>query len=595
MPQKKSDGRLRLSFVALLAAPGALVLACSDTITNDHHITNHYGDGGADDGPGAGAAGTPPVAGAGAGGTGDAGAGDGGDVGGAGGQAGGDTNEPQGGQGGEAAEGDPRYPDAPLANTKTDDLDLDLFSTPGNRYWLAVSEDQLKLINAEGQVGGGGCCGEGGIYQPGANSKPKWLDHLFVTTAGSSPRIADFGKVQASIVGQSSRYPWDASSIPNLDVDLDTFVEDQRLAGHDKLSFRNGQVGSIFRDRVATDIYRALGYPAPLAAYAWVQSNVWGPRISIPYTLVERYGAEFCARNEDELGGGCANLWQYNGDFNGDGFGGPKPGPIEPGVQSPFDSPESCQLDECDVDRAQELEAKLREVPPGDGFKAALADYVDWPAFHRYQCLSWVLSTNEDPLHNGVNNVLVERGDGKFQYLPHGLESSMSSNWRAGLRGERNALSRGCQQEASCWSDTLDVCEDVISELQALDPLAYLETIWSELEDNGMLRSSDKQNYAGLRRYFTERLENLPAELQAYRDGKVCDDPYVECNGVCVFDWQCQNPCFPPGGPIPISVGPIVGAGGAPAAGDVGFAGAAPVAGGAPIDCPIMLGYGVAP
>ncbi len=562
MPPIKSDARLRLSLVALLVAPAALALACGDTIHNRYNITNHYGDGGADgaEGGAAGEAGASSSPG-----------GEGGEVnapvggGGAGGDAGGD-----------ASTGDPRYPDAPTVTTSVDELPLELWE-PGNHYWFAVSDDQLKQMNEEGPGGGGD-----GIYRPGGGGKAKWVDHLFITTAGKRPQTADYGKVQARIVGNYSRFPWDANNIPNLNIDSDQFVEGQRIAGYEHLRFSNGQRGSIFRDRVAYDLYRMLDYPAPLVTYAWVGGNVWGPGIEIPYILVERYKRVFCRRYEEEFGGGCPNMWEYYGDFNqGDG-GGPKAGK----GASLFDDPENCQIGECDATRAKELEARLAEAPKGEGFKAALEEYVDWPAFHRFQCLSWVLSTSDDPIHASNNVVLVERGDGKFQFLPYSVDISLGfggGGWSVGLPGEGNALARGCQAEESCWQDTLDVCEQVITQLQELDPHAYLEGIWKELDDHGMLRPGDDGNYQGIYDYFTERLENLPKELEDYRTGEFCVYPQVDCHGTCVEYWECQEPCVPPK-PEPV---PLLGESGGVAGGD------APIGGGGPIECPMIVSYGV--
>jgi hypothetical protein len=520
-----SHAKLRLSFLALLAAPAALLLACGDEISH-YHEHNYYGEGGAGAEPGtAGKTGGTP------------------------------------GEGGAGGTVNP-YPDAPVANTAVADHELDIFGTMGNRYWFAVSDEQLEAMNG-GDVGGGPIF-EDGLYRPGGGGDAHWVDHLFITTAGDAPQTADYGQVQAKVVGQYSRFPWTPATIPNLNIDADQFIESQRIAGHEHLRFSNGQRGSIFRDKVAYDLYRMLDYPAPLTTYVWVQSNVWGPEISIPYTLIERYKRFFCGRYAEEFGGGCPNMWEFVGDFNGGDLGGGPipidieaadvgvPGPGGPGVGGPslFDSPDNCQIEECDSTRVKELEAKIAETPLGDGFKAALVDYIDWPAFHRFQCLSWVLSTSDDAIHAGNNVVLVEREDGLFQYLPYSVDISMGfgdGSWSVGLTGQ-NVLARGCQADASCWADTLDMCEDVINDLTALEPNKYLQKMYDELSVLGMLRPGDDGNFASVDNYFTERLANLPTELQQYRDGKICDYPMVECNGECVQEQECVDPCAP--GPI---------------------------------------------
>jgi hypothetical protein len=417
---------------------------------------------------------------------------------------------------------------------------------------------------------------------------PAWVDHLFITTAGDAPQTADYGKVQAKIVGNYSRFPWDADNIPNLNIDADEFVEGQRIAGYEHLRFSNGQRGSIFRDKLAYDLYRMLGYAAPLATYVWVSSNVWGrdasgAEIAIPYTLVERYKRTFCVRYADEFGGGCPNMWEFSGDFNGGGWGGPidgaKGGPIIGGDQpSLFDIPDNCQLDECETTRVKELEAVLRETPLGEGFKQALGEYIDWPAFHRFQCLSWVLSTTDDPIHTGSNNtVLVERADGLFQYLPYSVDISIGFGFggKAALWGQ-NVLARGCQADSSCWVDTLDVCEGIIADFTKLDPNKYAKSLYDALDASGMLRPGDDSTFQVIDNYFTERLANLPAELEQYRQGGgPCEPPYIDCDGQCVLPEQCY--CIPPEKP-PV----LLAEGGAPNDGD------------GPIQCPVIENYAIA-
>jgi hypothetical protein len=600
MIQLGSRGRTRLSVLGLLVAPGALALGCGDDITNHYDTHNYYTDGGAPPevpvtaGKAGSSAGKAPVELGGEGGMAPV------DLAGAGGAGGADPGG-AGGTGGDDSGIDPRYPDAPVADTALADFELDIFGTVGNRYWFAVSDEQRKAMNGNDQ--GGGCCFQDGLYTPGGSGKANWVDHLFVTTAGDAPQTADYGKVQAKVVGQYSRFPWEAQYIPNLNIDADQFVEEQRIAGYEHLRFSNGQRGSIFRDKLAYDLYRMLDYPAPLATWVWVESNVWGPNVSIPYTLVERYKRTFCDRYADAFGGGCPNMWEYAGsDFNqGDGGGG-KGGPILAAQFSAFDDPNICQMGKCDATRVKELEAKLGEAPRGEGFKAALVDYIDWPAFHRFQCLSWALSTGDDTLHNSNNSVLVERADGKFQYLPYSIDLSMGSYGHVPLRGQ-NVLATRCQEDPTCWADTLTMCEDVVNDLTTLKPNEYLASLYQVLEDNGMLRPGDEANFQGIDTYFNEALVSLPAELELYKSGTYCEYPYVNCGGQCILEWECS--CQPPPKePIPGAGGAGAVGGGAVGGGAVGggaVGGGEPIpggdigaGGGGPIICPVMDAYKIA-
>ncbi|WP_437756324.1 hypothetical protein [Sorangium sp. So ce1389] len=493
-----------------------------------------------------------------------------------------------GGAGGAPAD---EYPGAPVADTEVTELELDVFGAVGNRYWFAVSEEQLELMNES--TGGVGIpirdVGFGDIYSP-TGEDATFVDHLWVTTAGDDGKTADYGKVQVSVVGQSTMRPWTKRSIPNLNIDADEFVDQQRLGGFEHVRFNNGQVGSIFRERLTLEFYARLDYPAPLANYAWVSSNVWGADVSIPYIVVERYKKPFCERVESKLGGGCANMWEFVGDFAGDTPGGGDPRPIDvlPVGGSVFDDPGSCQLKKCENTRAKELEAAIVEAPAGEGFKAALASWVDWPAFHRFQCLSWVLATGDDALHNSNNVVLVERADGLFQYLPYSIDISLGQDWYpvVPLAGT-NSLARGCQSDPACWADTIAMCEDVIEDFAALDPNAVLKGIYEELSDHGMLRAGDEERYEALDAWITQQLEVLPVELERNRDEpQPCVAPQIDCGGYCGYPQDCWMGAAGAGGADPGAGGAGgFGAGGGDAgaggAGEVGAGGGDAGAGGA--------------
>ncbi|HEY6729161.1 MAG TPA: CotH kinase family protein [Polyangiaceae bacterium] len=544
----------RLPLPALVALPvAALQPACSDDHYHDHH---YYGSNG-----GSGAGGSSSV----------------------GGTSGGGTS----GTAGEGGAPQPDYPGAPVANAQVGEHDLDIFGVVGNRYWFAVSDEQLETMNAV--VGGGPIFDEplpnGDLYTPDGSEGTTYVDHLWITAAGKAGKTADYGKVQVKLVGQSTLRAWNRRSIPNLNVDVDEFIDEQRIDGFEHLRFNNGQVGSIFRERLVLELYAGLDYPAPLTTFAWVSSNVWGPELSVPYTLVERYKPSFCERWETQLGGGCVNMWEFAGDFAQDP-GYPEPIGGGPGlVPSIFDDPNNCQFDACDNTRVKELEQKMLETPEGEGYKAALADWIHWPSFHRFQCLSWVLATGDDALHNQNNVVLVERGDGRFQYLPYSVDISLGQEWYpvVTLPGN-NSTSRGCQSDPECWADTIETCEDVIADFAALDPEALLTSVYDELLAEGMLRPGDDRRYEFLRDWFSARLEALPDELESNREPPLtCEYGQVDCGGYCDYPYNCGGGCEPPVGEPAFAPG----AGGAAGADGGGEAGG-------PGECPPISAYSVA-
>jgi hypothetical protein len=361
-----------------------------------------------------------------------------------------------------------------------------------------------------------------------------------VSTPGEDAKTADFGKVQVKLVGESTGRPWTPESLPNFKIDSDEFVDGNRIGGVKHFRLNNAIIGSIFREKLTLDLYAKLGYPAPRANYAWVQSSVWGPEVEVPYVVVESYKPAFCKQREEQLNGGCVNMWEFPGDL---GYGG-------------LAYPENCQFSECDPTRATEFELEAVETPPGPGFKEALSEWLDWDAFHRFQCLSWILATGDDVLHNSNNFVLMERSDGKFQHLPYSIDISLGQEWypEVSLAGG-SLLAQGCQSDEQCWDDTIATCEVVLDEFIAANPIAMLDQNYALLAQQGMLRAGDDGRYQALSSYLARRIEELPIELEENREapppvGGFCDFPYIQCGDFCMLPEECLV-CEPEPEPVP--------------------------------------------
>ncbi|HWO09124.1 MAG TPA: hypothetical protein VNN80_06580, partial [Polyangiaceae bacterium] len=174
--------------------------------------------------------------------------------------------------------------------------------------------------------------------------------------------------------------------------------------------------------------------------------------------------------------------------------------------------------------------------------------WIDWAAFHRFQCLSWILQTGDDALHTLNNVVLVERVDGKFQLLPYSVDLSFGQGWPDVVRmGGQSSLAAGCQSDSGCWAETIAACEQLVDAYRGADPVGRLDTLHAELATAGMLRDGDEALYAGLRTRLEERLAELPIELEANRAGPVggsCPYPLVQCGDACVSVEACP-PCEP--------------------------------------------------
>jgi hypothetical protein len=423
----------------------------------------------------------------------------------------------------------PASPGAPIADVRPEDLQLDIFGVVGNRYWLDATQQQVALMNARFQPSVAGPF-EGDLYNPYSPAPVTFVDHLLVTAATDPPHTADFGKVQVKLIGQSTGRPWTVHSLPNFKIDADEFVAKNRIGGVEHLRLNNAISGNIFREKLALDLYRALGYPAPRAGHAWVSGSVWGPEVRVPYVAVEAYERQFCKLRESELGGGCVNMWELSGDLGGGALG----------------VADNCQLAECEPTRGLAFEAAVASTPHGDGYQEALASWLDWGAFHRFQCLSWILQTGDDALHNLNNLVLVERVDGKFQLLPYSVDLSFGQSWPREVRlGGHSALAAGCQSDSGCWAETIAACEVLVDAFTAADPIGKLDAMHAGLVAAGMLRAGDDELYAGLRARIEQRFGELPAELEANRDGPVggsCPYPLVQCGEACVDPSSCP-PC----------------------------------------------------
>jgi len=442
---------------------------------------------------------------------------------------------------------DPPDDGLPTIDTDPEALAVDVLGEAGNRYYFLVSDEQLEVMNLPYGGGGGPFPGpvvNDDLYTPGGGGVvvdgPTFVDHLLVTTAGESPKTADFGKVQVKLVGQSTGRAWTTESLPNFKIDSDEFIEGNRIGGVKHMRLNNAVVGSIFREKLTLDLYAKLGYPAPRANYAWVQSSVWGPEISVPYVVVESYKPAFCKQREADLNGGCVNMWEFAGDF---GFGA-------------FAEPQNCQFSECDPARANDFEAAVVGAEQGTGFKAGLSDWLDWDAFHRFQCLSWILATGDDALHNTNNFVLMERADGKFQHLPYSVDISLGQDWypQVELAGG-SLLASGCQSDPTCWADLIATCEVMIDDFIAANPISMLDQTYALLSRNGMLRRGDDERYEALSGYLARRIEELPIELEENRDGPPATEclwPFVQCGDGCVyFEEECPT-CEPGGEPEPL-------------------------------------------
>lgn len=435
-----------------------------------------------------------------------------------------------------------------VASTPREQQMLDLFGAPGHRFWLEVSEAQLERMNARQSsvfVGFAVPGMDGDIYTP-AGMDATFADRLLIQDV-STGSVADYGKVEVELVGQSTFRTWNLGSIPNLHIDANQFEKGSRIGSFEHIRLNNALVGSIFRETIAHRIYRELGYPALRASYAMLGSNVWGDDVWVPMTLIEVYKRRFCEDNAAALGGDCTNMWEFEGDIGAQG--------VQGGVAAPEGEalPKNvCQVKDCDNARLLALRDALRKTPRAPGFAAALGELIDWDRFHQFQCLGWIMATGDDALHNGNNTLIVEREDGKLVFAPYSIDISAGQAQYpvVPLLGS-TSLPVGCQADPACWSATVQSCEALIAKFDALDPERFVDEAVTALTDLGMMRDGDDTRAAQMRAWLVKRQTDLGAELERYRAipdvTGTCPEALMLCgDGGCGSADACeQRKCQP--------------------------------------------------
>ncbi len=410
-----------------------------------------------------------------------------------------------------------------------EELALDPFAQDGVVYWFDVSETQVAQMNADWQNGDYGWYGP--LYSvDDEGSGDTYADHLYVFDGTNS---ADYGKVQATVVGQSSGTTWTTSTIPNLSLDSNEFVDGEyfdyaELLDHGRLN--NESVGSMIGEPLALSIWDAAGYAVPRTSYAYVGGTPWqDDKILVPYAFVEVYKPAFCADHADFFGGGCANIWEwYSYDIS---------------AANVASINQFCEThDGCTTDRLSEFADAVDANAYQEGFEAATAEYFDWPAFQTQMCLSWYAQTGDDYVHNLNNIVMIEGDDGKFRVMPWSTDINAGLAWGGAWTGMDlwgySTMSVGCEYDSQCWQETVDTCNGLLDQMEALDPantilpdlyerLRSAAAPWGDDGGDGMLRSPDAGEYAVAYEFYSTRVDAAREELAAYVMPDGCSNPYA--------------------------------------------------------------------
>jgi hypothetical protein len=405
---------------------------------------------------------------------------------------------------------------ADCPDTGENQTSFSLFGQAGTRFWLDVSEVQQQAMNIRLPVDpeGNDLLEEPrfstDVYTLPDDGQPTpegvddgaitFADHLVVEAPGLV--AADFGRVEVRLTGTSTRRPLVTDGIPNLRFDMDEFQDDLRIGGIEHFRLNNGVTGGMFREHVAAEVHRALGYPALRTTYAFLGSTVHGRDVWIPMILSETYKQDFCDENVTGLGGHCASLWKFNGDLGCSSTG-----------WTPCANDIRCEAGECDPSALTAFGDAIRAAPAGEGLTDALDPYLDWEMYYRFQCLGLVTGTVDDALRNAGNNtVLAQRAeDGRFVFLPFSLDISAVDS---ALRGNIQ-LSMKCQADPTCWSRSRDACRAIVDELRTLGAEQRVDAALATLTDLAMMRPGDDVRAAELREWYRRRAAVVEAQLRS--------------------------------------------------------------------------------
>jgi spore coat protein CotH len=222
---------------------------------------------------------------------------------------------------------------------------------------------------------------------------------------------------------------------PGLRVDFNRFVTEQQFHGYKTLVLDNlVQDPSMLRERLAFEVFEAMGIPAPQNAFTRLHVNgeYWGV-----YALVEAVSKRFL---ESRLGEDGGNLFDYEWaspyDFS---YLGPDPSLYVP---VPFEP----ETNEDSLDPG-ELVGFIRAIneTPDETLLEVLESYLDLETFLTYVAVENAIAENDGLAgFDGVNNFYLYQYVGnRFVFIPWDKDNAfLDANWPVFQNVEANVLLR---------------------------------------------------------------------------------------------------------------------------------------------------------
>jgi hypothetical protein len=232
--------------------------------------------------------------------------------------------------------------------------------------------------------------------------------------------------------GQGSRN----EAKPNIKVDTNKYVPSQEFHGYKTLVLNADiQDSSILRERLAFEVFRAMGIPAPLLSHTrlTVNGEYWGV-----YTLVEAVTKPFLRRTLNEDGGYLFDyewVFKYRFEFLG----------ADPGLYIP--SPFQPQTHEDDLDPAG-LVNFIRAIneTTDEAFVATMSGYLDVDKFLTYVAVENAIAETDGMVGEwDINNFYLYQYQDKqrFVFIPWDKDTSFqNSAWPLMLNMDRCVLTQ---------------------------------------------------------------------------------------------------------------------------------------------------------
>jgi RNA polymerase sigma factor (sigma-70 family) len=218
-------------------------------------------------------------------------------------------------------------------------------------------------------------------------------------------------------------------------VDLNKYVDRQKIAGLDELTFNNLVIDqSYMSDTLAYEFFRDAGVPAPRTAYAWMTISVaekWQDKPLGLYVLVESVDEEFA----------------------GDRFGSKKTPIFKPVTYQLFEhvgDDWSAYAEIYDLKtratQAQEKRvidfSRLVSHASDEEFAGRVGDFLDLDEFARFLAGEVILSSYDSILANGQNfYIYLDPRSNKFGFIPWDLDLAWGGFFLLGSRQERERAS----------------------------------------------------------------------------------------------------------------------------------------------------------